>query len=375
MKVQAEYIWMDGAKPTSKLRSKTKIVEIELGAEASLTDFPEWGFDGSSTFQADGHDSDRVLKPVAFVKDPIRLGEEFSYSNGGVIASVEFPNYLVLCEVFYADGRPHETNTRAELRRVLEAGASNVEPWFGIEQEYTLFKGSRPLGFPGSGYPAPQGPYYCGVGADEVVGRPLIEAHTKACLAAELLIAGTNAEVMPGQWEFQIGAADPLTVADHLWFARWLLYRLGEDFEINATLDPKPAKGDWNGAGAHTNFSTKAMRTDPNSIGGTDEKANFAAQQKLGIHAIKTACQKLGEKHAEHIAVYGDGIEARLTGKHETCSFKEFRWGVADRGASLRIPRHVKELGYGYFEDRRPCANIDPYVVCARILKTVCDIE
>lgn len=316
---------------------------MEIEGEPTPDKFPVWGFDGSSTYQAEGHDSDCALKPVRVVVDPIR----------GV------PNFLVLCEVLNGDEvTPHKTNTRAELRRVLDAGAGAEEPWFGIEQEYTLFKGSRPLGFPESGYPAPQGPYYCGVGADEVVGRPLIEAHTKACLDAGLLLYGTNAEVMPGQWEFQIGTADPLTVADHLWLARWLLYRLGEDFEINASLDPKPARGDWNGAGAHTNFSTKAMRSP-----------------ETGLEAIKAACQKLGEKHAEHIACYGAGIEARLTGKHETCSYKEFRWGVANRGASIRIPRSVKEKGSGYLEDRRPCANVDPYVVTARILKTVCGIE
>lgn len=359
MRVQAEYIWIDGTEPTRRLRSKTKIVDFGDKLPVQAGHFPSWGFDGSSTFQAEGHDSDCALRPVCFVEDPIRLGDEVHYRDGGVAMSYRPKNYLVLCEVFNGDGvTPHKTNTRADLRRVLEAGAAATEPWFGIEQEYTLFKGSRPLGFPENGYPAPQGPYYCGVGADEVVGRPLIEAHTAACIRAGLLIAGTNAEVMPGQWEFQIGHGDPLTVSDHLWLARWLLYRIGEDFGINASLDPKPARGDWNGAGAHTNFSTAAMR-----------------RAETGLDEIKAACLKLGEKHEEHIACYGHGIESRLTGKHETCSYKEFRWGIADRGASIRIPRHVRETGCGYLEDRRPCANMDPYVVTARILKTVCGIE
>lgn len=369
MKTQAEYIWIDGTEPTRTLRSKTRIIDFPSRVEASqvggdglamveATTFPDWGFDGSSTGQADGSNSDCVLKPVCFVKDPLRPGEPFAYSGGGIEIDTEIPNYLVLCEVFNGDGvTPHATNTRAELSRVLEAGAKDTDPWFGIEQEYTLFKGNRPLGFPENGFPPPQGPYYCGVGADAVVGRPLIEAHTAACLRADLLIFGTNAEVMPGQWEFQIGTADPLTVADHLWLARWLLYRLGEDFGINVTLDPKPAKGDWNGAGQHTNVSLKTMR------------------ESGGIDVIKSACIKLGTKAAEHIAVYGAGIEQRLTGRHETCSYKEFRFGVADRGASIRIPRSVKEQGFGYFEDRRPCANADPYVVAARILKTICDIS
>jgi len=363
LKQQAEYIWIDGTEPTKKLRSKTRILEGDFRTDLDPGTFPVWGFDGSSTNQADGGDSDRVLRPVRAVVDPIRR---------------DWTNFLVLCEVYDPDGTtPHKSNTRAELRRVLDAGAALSEPWFGIEQEYTLFKGTRPLGFPENGYPAPQGPYYCGVGADEVAGRPLIEAHTEACLRADLLLAGTNAEVMPGQWEFQIGAGDPLLIGDHMWLARWLLYRLGEDFGINATLDPKPARGDWNGAGAHTNFSTLAMRL-PNAaalVGYMGEDPTAYAPAAFGLDAIKAACIKLGTKHAEHIAVYGHGIEQRLTGKHETCSYREFRWGVADRTASLRIPRHVKEAGFGYFEDRRPCANIDPYVVMSRILQTVCEVE
>ena len=169
------------------------------------------------------------------------------------------------------------------------------DPWFGIEQEYTLFKGARPLGFPESGgYPGPQGPYYCGAGADDIYGRPMVEAHMEACLEAGLLLSGINAEVMPGQWEFQIGPGNPLDVSDHLWIARWLLHRIGEDFGISATLDPKPARGDWNGAGAHTNFSTNAMRE--------------------GYDAIITACEALGQKVEEHIAGYGVGIEDRSHG-------------------------------------------------------------
>lgn len=172
---------------------------------------------------------------------------------------------LVLCEVFHTDNTPHESNTRAALREVAERHAAQ-EPLFGIEQEYTFFKGSRPLGFPDGGFPAPQGGYYCGVGTDEISGRPTVEKHLENCLAAGLAISGINAEVMPGQWEFQVGPLGPLDVADQLWVARWLLYRTAEDFGLSATLDPKPAKGDWNGAGAHTNFSTRKMRESYDAV-------------------------------------------------------------------------------------------------------------
>ena len=335
-----EYIWGDGAQPTQELRSKTRIVELPDHRGVRLADFPDWGYDGSSTYQADGGDSDLTLRPVAFVDDPVR--------GAG--------NYLVLCEVLDGEGRPHATNTRAKLRDVLDAGAADAEAWVGFEQEYTLFRSERPLGFPDNGFPAPQGPFYCGVGADRIFGRDFVEAHTEACLAAGIMIYGINAEVMPGQWEFQIGTAGPLEVADHTVLARYLLYRVGEQFETVITLHPKPVRGDWNGAGAHTNFSTRSMRADD------------------GMAAIDDAVRQLEARHADHVAVYGDGLAERLTGLHETCSIDEFRSGVADRGSSIRIPRHVAEAGSGYLEDRRPGANCDPYAVCARILRTVCGI-
>ena len=325
---KAEYVWIDGSKPTAKLRSKGKVVP--MGEEP-----PIWGFDGSSTNQAPGENSDCVLRPVLECPDPIR-GE---------------PHKLVMCEVLLPDMTPHPSNTRAACEAVAGKFES-LDTWFGIEQEYTFFQGARPLGFPENGFPAPQGGYYCGVGYDEVFGRDIVEDHMDACIKAELMIGGINGEVMPGQWEFQIGPIGAPTVGDHLWLARWLLYRIGEKYGVSATLDPKPVRGDWNGAGAHANFSTNVMREN--------------------YEACIAAAEALSTRHDLHIANYGHRIEERLTGLHETCSFREFRYGVSDRGASVRIPWQVARDGKGYIEDRRPNANCDPYTVTRLIIETVC---
>jgi glutamine synthetase len=329
MPFKAEYIWIDGTEPTAKLRSKTKIV-----ADGAV--LPIWGFDGSSTNQAPGDKSDCVLQPVFSCPDPIRGGD----------------NVLVMAEVLYTDMSPHVTNTRAACAEVATK-FKDQEPLFGIEQEYTFFKDGRPYGFPSpTGFPAPQGGYYCGVGADEVFGRDIVEAHMDACLTAGLHLSGINAEVMPGQWEFQIGPVAPPQVADELWVARWLLYRIAEDYGVAATLDPKPVPGDWNGAGAHTNFSTNGMRDS--------------------YDAVIKACEALGTKAQEHVKGYGADIEHRLTGLHETAPWDKFHYGVSDRGASVRIPWQVEVDQKGYIEDRRPNANCDPYVVTRLIVDTCC---
>ena len=333
-KVKAEYIWIDGYTPTANLRSKTKIVD---GPVSGLSDLPEWGFDGSSTEQASGDDSDCALRPSYYVPDPIRGGKDL----------------LVMCEVLNADMSVHVSNTRAACVEI-ENKHKDQEPWFGIEQEYTFYNGTYPLGFPDEGYPAPQGEYYCGVGANNIFGRDIVEEHLELCLNAGLELSGINAEVMPGQWEFQVGPLGAVEVSDQLWIARWLLHRVAEDYGVVVTLEPKPVKGDWNGAGAHTNFSTKAMRED----GGYD--------------VVVDACEKLGKNIDRHISVYGDKNDERLTGLHETAKITDFFYGVSDRGASIRIPMGTANDGKGYLEDRRPAANMDPYQVCAALLETTC---
>jgi glutamine synthetase len=328
MPYKAEYIWIDGNLPTAKMRSKTKV--IADGETPGI-----WGFDGSSTQQATGDNSDVVLNPVLVLPDPLRGGD----------------HKLVMTETLLTDLTPHPSNTRAACAAASEKYAS-FDMWYGIEQEYTFFDGIKPLGWPDNGFPAPQGGYYCGVGADEVFGREVVEDHMDACMEAGIHISGINAEVMPGQWEFQIGPVGSPRAADELWLARWLLYRIAEDHGISATLDPKPIKGDWNGAGAHTNFSTKQMRES--------------------YQPCIDAAEALGTNVAEHITNYGDRIEERLTGEHETQRHDQYSYGESDRGASVRIPWQVVKDQKGYIEDRRPNANCDPYVVTRLIIETVC---
>ena len=343
---RAEYLWIDGAEPTTQIRSKTRI--LDLSENPTIEEFPIWNFDGSSTNQAEGGDSDVFMQPVSVFPDPTRGPGD----------------WLVLCETQNPDKTPHESNTRARARAAQDEAGEDVRAWIGFEQEYTLFEGNVPLGFPKDGYPEPQGPYYCGVGPRNVYGRDIAEEHMELCMIAGLNFYGINAEVMPGQWEFQIGyrgldgdtEADPVAMSDHLWVARWLLHRVSEAYDVRVSLDCKPVKGDWNGAGLHTNFSTDAMR------------------KKGGLDVMEKAMKNMERRHMAHVAVYGAGLEHRLTGIHETAPLEEFSHGVADRGRSIRIPQPVRVKGYGYFEDRRPGANADPYQVSEVLIETVCNV-
>ncbi|XP_020491668.1 glutamine synthetase isoform X1 [Labrus bergylta] len=334
-KCQVTYIWIDGT--GEGLRNKTRTLDIE---PTSIEDIPEWNFDGSSTYQSEGSNSDMYLIPVCMFRDPFTLD----------------PNKLVFCEVLKYNRLPAETNHRAACNKVMEQVKEHCI-WFGMEQEFTLLgMDGHPFAWPQNGYPGPQGPYYCGVGADNAYGRDIVECHYKACLYAGVKICGTNAEVMPSQWEFQVGPCEGIDMGDHLWVARFLLHRVCEDFGVVATLDPKPMKGNWNGAGCHTNVSTKQMR------------------EEEGLQYIEQAIEKLSKKHTEHIREYdprgGEDNKRRLTGLHETSNIEDFSAGVANRGASIRIPRQVGQEKKGYFEDRRPAANCDPYSVTRAITNT-----
>jgi glutamine synthetase len=330
-KHKLEYIWLDGYKPTQSLRSKTLIKENFSG---NLEDAPQWSFDGSSTEQASGSDSDCLLQPVAVFPDPDRFG-----GNG----------WLVMTEVLNADGTPHESNGRATIEE------DDDDFWFGFEQEYTLIDPdtSLPLGFPKSGFPKPQGPYYTSVGSANTFGRDLIDEHLHLCLEAGLNVEGINAEVMMGQWEYQIFAKGAGRAGDEIWLARYLLERTAEKYGVVIDLHPKPVQGDWNGSGMHCNFSNGPMR------------------DQGGEELMSKICEEFGKHIQRHISVYGADNDQRLTGLHETQSIDKFSYGKSDRGASIRIPvATIQNDWKGRLEDRRPASNGDPYQIAAVVIKT-----
>lgn len=332
-----EYIWLDGNYP-QQLRSKTKIVEAKNEDKIKLSN---WNFDGSSTNQADTQKSELILRPVNRFKNPFLEN-----------------SILVLCEVWTPEGERHQSNTRALLSDTVKQ--FDQDTLYGFEQEFIIYdtKTQKPVGWPKQGFPRPQGDYYCGVGSNNVSGREFIEELALLCLQAGLKISGTNAEVMLGQWEYQIGPVAALDGSDQLWISRWIMNRLSEKYHYRIELDPKPYPGnEWNGSGMHVNFSTQTMRQD------IDNKYSLAVE----------ACHRLSDNIEDHIKVYGKNNHHRLTGANETCSIDNFRWGVGDRTASIRLPYSIKDKETaGYIEDRRPASNADPYEVCNVLITTIC---
>ena len=328
-KIIAEYIWLGGN--LMDIRSKC----MTLPVDTDLDNLPEWNYDGSSTNQAAGHDSEVLLRPRRVFPDPFRLGHHI----------------LVLCDTWYPDGTPTLSNFRTLAEEIFKQNPGE-KPWFGIEQEYILYRKDIiwPLGFPVGGYPKFQAQYYCGVGSDNIVGRAIMDTHYRACLHCNLKIGGTNAEVMPGQWEFQIGPCEGITSCDEMWLARYLLLRCAELYGVTISWHPKPlASKNWNGSGCHTNFSTESTRNNG------------------GLDVILDYIRKLGKHHQKYITLTGVDNDKRMSGACETSDLNVFSYGVGNRGASIRIPRSTSNAQKGRIEDRRPASNMDPYIITAAI--------
>jgi len=333
----AEYIWVGGS--GIDIRSKTMCMYTACN---KLEDFPEWNFDGSSTDQATTQQSEVILKPVYFCKDPFRTNSSRSKEN---------QTFLVLCETFNSDMTPAKGNFRHHVRKIFEE-TEEEKPWFGFEQEYVLTERSelgyerKPLAFPKGGYAKiPEGQYYCSVGASVSIGRYIAEAHLRCALYAGLSISGINAEGFPSQWEYQIGPVEGIEACDQLWVSRYILERLCEEFDLDVNYDPKPLEGEWYGSGCHVNFSCESTRKEG------------------GYSKILEAVEELSRKHKEFIKICGKDSEKRLTGEKETPRADKFEFGVANREASVRVHTSTYKAKKGYFEDRRPSGNCDPYLV------------
>ena len=340
--VKLEYIWVDGHKP-AKIRSKVRFDKINTNVienqNVFLKTLPSWSFDGSSTGQADVDKSDMILKPVRVVPNTTER--------------TRTPSFVVLCEVYDSDDKPHSSNKRAILRDFMKSDNSKGT-MFGIEQEFIITNpnNGKPFGWEEqeNNKPRPQGDYYCGVGADVAKMRDVSESHAMACNTAGVSIKGTNAEVMLSQWEYQLSETDALSVCDNLWYSRFFLQRIAEKMNLSISYAPKLIEGDeWNGSGAHINFSTEEMRKNSD-----DSYMVFL-------------CSSLGEFHEESFSYYGIENDKRLTGKNETSNYDVFTFGEMDRSASIRIPGSSKNR---YLEDRRPAANIDPYEAVGYLLNT-----
>jgi len=326
-----EYVWIGGS---SELRSKTRVMHKEVN---TVDDLSQWNYDGSSTGQAEGHASEIILIPGALFNDPIRGA----------------PHKMVMCETQLPTGEPALNNNRHFAKKLFDQ-ALEEEPWFGLEQEYFIMDSTnQPLGYSED---KKQGQFYCSAGSANAFGRELVEDHLRACIDAGINISGVNAEVAAGQWEYQIGPCVGIDQGDHLWMARYLMERLSEKYGVSINIEPKPLAGDWNGSGCHANYSTKNMRE--------------GTKDKTGLEYIYEAVEKLSAKHMEHMDIYGKDNDQRLSGAHETSPYDEFSVGVGNRGSSVRIGNEAINDKKGYFEDRRPGSNCDPYLVSGMLFKT-----
>jgi len=318
--VVVEYVWLDGL---GDIRSKTRILPVsKLNGE-----IPKWNYDGSSTHQRHTSDSEVILYPKKQYNDSYR----------------GFPHLIVLCET----NDPACTRTLA--RKIFEE-SSGHKPMFGFEQEFFIRERGKGKPF-GTDLPEDENSY-CSVGAKTCFARPFIERVMKYALLCKINLTGFNWEVAPGQAEFQV-CSYGLEAADDLILLRYLLQKIGEDFDYQILFHPKPI-GQWNGSGLHTNYSTQAMR------------------EEGGIEEIMGALIRLEKTHDDDQHLFGHNNQLRLTGTHETSDYKTFTWGVGSRDTSIRIPQETNEKQCGYFEDRRPGGNANPYLVAANLFKVTC---
>ena len=360
------YVWLDNA---NGFRSKTRTMRFnEYDNEHRHLKVPKWNYDGSSTGQADGHDSEVNIVPCCVLHDP------FMEKSG-------YQSYLVFCKTYDKFNEPLKNNNRHNAELVFQhEGVIAEKPWFGMEQEYYILSTNSYVNITQSKEHATlypflqendlklrvqnntetaqtngQGQYYCSTGFGNAFFRDIIDEHYIKCLDAGIEIFGHNLEVGACQGEFQIGTCEGIHIGDHLWMARYIMERIAETRGVIISWEPKPlGDTDWNGSGCHTNFSTEKMRSNG------------------GLEVIEQAMNKLEPLQKLHMDAYGEGNELRMTGNHETSDWRKFTYGVASRDTSVRIGNETQKSGKGYFEDRRPSSNCDPYLVASRLVRTIC---
>lgn len=363
VKYHLTYIWLDAK---DNLRQKVKISPIDnLKLDSSNIPYPEnfpiWNFDGSSTGQADTQDSEVLIRPV-------------SVYNTTKISKNSYVSYVILCECLLPDMNPHPTNHRQYAKSIFEKvikyeSSTNqksdretleniFKPWYGIEQEFFIMnpRTGNPLNYDIS---REQGPDYCSISSNL---NPIVNEMLLSCLNVGLNTVGYNLEVAPGQAEIQL-LSEGLKACDDMIMMRYIIMQVAESHGYYISFHPKPLTGNWNGSGAHVNYSTQFMRTDEKL---TYHKNPDMTQYDHIMHSIT----QFEQNHEKHISVYGEDNDKRLTGKHETSSMETFSYGIADRSASIRIPRQTHTNKYGYIEDRRPSSNFNPYIVLPLIFET-----
>jgi glutamine synthetase len=345
-KIGVEYLWTGTDNTFSvnnlnitKKRFYTKVKTIELKntyapIKLTLADIPIWSFDGSST----GHivptssnaNTEVILSPVKLYDHPF---------------PTESIKYLVLCDTYDINSVPNKFSTRANVINTFLTN-SNLIPWYGLEQEY-VFMNALNDGIYGWDMTNPalwpqQNDHYCGLSIYCKKLRPIVEDHYNRCLKIGINISGFNAEVMPSQWEFQIGPSVGIDAADDLVTARYILERLAESNDLYINYHPKPLPN-YNGSGCHHNFSTTQTR-------------QLNADTCRAFYSL--LFEKFNAKHEETMKYYGANNTLRLTGIHETSNMTNFTYDIGTRHTSIRVPVNT----YTYFEDRRPAASIDPYI-------------